>query len=235
MYLDNDLTVSNIELIDRIPGIFGIKDSLGNYKAINQLCSEVYGFEKGTRFIEDGGTDDDIRAPIAEIANTLRSEDKIALRQKKPVKILTKGLFAGGEVLYFYGEKFCIDESHVAFHQVNLTELKNINVLNVHKLFNLIKKQFPENKNNQGSICIDSCYHDIGLTERQSEILYLFILGKTMREIGEFLMISKRTAEYHIDNIKRKFNCHNKGELITYALENNLMSRIPETIFEKFS
>lgn len=58
------------------------------------------------------------------------------------------------------------------------------------------------------------------LTKREKEIGYLLVEGKTAREVGEILFISKRTAELHIANIKDKLNCRKKSELIWHFISN---------------
>jgi DNA-binding NarL/FixJ family response regulator len=59
------------------------------------------------------------------------------------------------------------------------------------------------------------------LSKREKEILEQLAYGKTNREIGERLHISKYTVDTHIRNIKEKLDLHKKGELIKFVLLNN--------------
>ncbi|HET8809056.1 MAG TPA: DNA-binding response regulator [Flavobacteriaceae bacterium] len=59
------------------------------------------------------------------------------------------------------------------------------------------------------------------LSRRETEILEQLALGKTNKEIGESLFISKHTVDTHIRNIKEKLGLHKKGELIKFVLLNN--------------
>ena len=52
------------------------------------------------------------------------------------------------------------------------------------------------------------------LSDRENEVLSHVVRGKTSKEIGMQLDISRRTVEHHIENIKYKTNCHSKAELI---------------------
>lgn len=54
---------------------------------------------------------------------------------------------------------------------------------------------------------------DLYLTEREFQCVNYLSLGKTAEEIAVILKISKRTAESHIQNIKRKMNCYNQFRL----------------------
>ncbi|NJW51395.1 response regulator transcription factor [Salinimicrobium oceani] len=62
------------------------------------------------------------------------------------------------------------------------------------------------------------------LSEREIQILQLLATGKTNREIGRSLFISKFTVDTHVKNIKEKLNLNKKGELIRFVLSNRLQS-----------
>jgi len=60
------------------------------------------------------------------------------------------------------------------------------------------------------------------LSDRELEVLCLVAIAKTSKEIGLELFISKVTVESHIRNIKDKLGFTRSGELIRYALKNNI-------------
>jgi len=51
------------------------------------------------------------------------------------------------------------------------------------------------------------------LTDKELQCLYWLIRGKTLPEISIILAMSERTAEKHIENVKRKLNCHTQCEI----------------------
>lgn len=55
----------------------------------------------------------------------------------------------------------------------------------------------------------------ITLTNRESQCLKLVLKGKSAKQIAYELNISIRTAEIHLDNIRRKAKCRTKVELIS--------------------
>lgn len=57
-------------------------------------------------------------------------------------------------------------------------------------------------------------YNNIYLTQRQKEIIYHMVRGKTAKEIAVILNVSPRTIEHHIENIKIRTNSDSKSELI---------------------
>lgn len=60
------------------------------------------------------------------------------------------------------------------------------------------------------------------LTKREKEILIILSSGKTSKEIGFILNISKLTVDKHKKNIKEKLNLNTLGELINFSISSNL-------------
>jgi DNA-binding CsgD family transcriptional regulator len=52
------------------------------------------------------------------------------------------------------------------------------------------------------------------ISYREQECLSLAMKGKSSREIGEILYLSKRTVEHYFESIKNKWNCLSKSEMI---------------------
>jgi DNA-binding NarL/FixJ family response regulator len=65
------------------------------------------------------------------------------------------------------------------------------------------------------------------LTTRERQVLNLVANGYTIRQIGEKLGISPRTAETHRVNIGRRLGIRNVAQMVRYAIENDL-SPVPK-------
>ena len=67
---------------------------------------------------------------------------------------------------------------------------------------------------------------DIGsrLTPREKEIVQLLAEGKSNKEAASALNISVKTVETHRTNIMRKLRFHSVGELVRYAVHNNIVA-----------
>jgi DNA-binding NarL/FixJ family response regulator len=61
------------------------------------------------------------------------------------------------------------------------------------------------------------------VTSRERDVVQLIAEGKSSREIGTILGISTKTAETHRANIMRKLALHSVGELVRYALRNQIV------------
>jgi DNA-binding NarL/FixJ family response regulator len=61
------------------------------------------------------------------------------------------------------------------------------------------------------------------LTRRESEVLSLLAQGMTNKEIAERLVISERTAKFHVSSILRKLAADNRTEAVTVAAQHGLI------------
>jgi DNA-binding NarL/FixJ family response regulator len=61
------------------------------------------------------------------------------------------------------------------------------------------------------------------LTPREREVVQLLAEGKSSKEVATHLDLSVKTAETHRSNIMRKLNLHSVGELVLYAVRNNMV------------
>lgn len=83
------------------------------------------------------------------------------------------------------------------------------------------KKVIESSKNTHSSlndITINSwtCAHNKSptLNRREIEVMLRLIMGKTTKLTAKELFLSPRTVEYYINNIKNKFSCNNKTDLL---------------------
>ena len=70
-------------------------------------------------------------------------------------------------------------------------------------------------------------YLHIALSQREEQCLFYLVYGKTAKMIGKILGLSPRTVEHYIDNIKSKFGCNTKMELIDKAINEGYLKNIP--------
>ena len=63
------------------------------------------------------------------------------------------------------------------------------------------------------------------LSERELEIIELVAQGLTNLEIGERLMISKRTVDNHVSNVFTKTGAKNRVALLNWAMDHGKICR----------
>ena len=71
---------------------------------------------------------------------------------------------------------------------------------------------------------------DLGLTERELEVLRLVAEGRTNREVAEALFISPKTASVHVSNILRKIGATNRGEASAIAHRHGLGASVAPSV-----
>jgi NarL family two-component system response regulator LiaR len=65
---------------------------------------------------------------------------------------------------------------------------------------------------------------NIGLTDREREVLSLLVKGLSNPEIAEHLNVSRATVKVHVSNILGKLGVSNRAEAIAFAIQNKLIS-----------
>jgi DNA-binding NarL/FixJ family response regulator len=63
-----------------------------------------------------------------------------------------------------------------------------------------------------------------GLTMREREVAVLIAQGKSNGEIADELVVSKRTVEEHISNIRAKLGFTKRAQIVRWAIENGLVN-----------
>lgn len=86
-----------------------------------------------------------------------------------------------------------------------------------------------ENDNNQ-YIFYENSIPAENLTKKELTCLFYLLRGVNTKDVAKLLLISARTVETHIENIKFKLNCSTKSDLINKAIEKNLLRLIPKDI-----
>jgi DNA-binding CsgD family transcriptional regulator len=67
------------------------------------------------------------------------------------------------------------------------------------------------------------------LTDRERDVLGLLALGHTNREAAEELFLSVRTVESHRARIQQKLGITGRAELVRYAIDRDLVAKLPIT------
>jgi DNA-binding CsgD family transcriptional regulator len=71
----------------------------------------------------------------------------------------------------------------------------------------------------------DLSHQRMELSERELEIIELVAQGLTNQEIGERLMISKRTVDNHVSNVFTKTGDKNRVALLNWAMDHGKICR----------
>lgn len=134
-----------------------------------------------------------------ETASIYNGQEITFLSIKSPLRTAT------GKVIGVFGLSYNLNNSTLDDSQLlQILMFAEPSVRNQLTQF-LRKKQFQTN---------NSVNPEFKLSPRESEVLMHLIQGKSAREIGGILFISRRTVENTIARIKDKTNCKSKYDLI---------------------
>ncbi|MFC2104476.1 response regulator transcription factor [Bacteroidota bacterium] len=137
--------------------------------------------------------------------------------QKRKSVLIFAGYFLIGYLL------FALSNLDFYFFQLNIDEYDPILflILNVWPLlwilfyFNKYHNHSLSKTNNQGNL--DELFLEYKISERESEIIYLIIKGKSNKEIEQILFISFNTVKNHIYNIYKKLGVSSRSRLIHFV------------------
>jgi ATP/maltotriose-dependent transcriptional regulator MalT len=63
------------------------------------------------------------------------------------------------------------------------------------------------------------------LTRREVEILSLIVEGHSSKKVADLLFVSKRTVDFHLDNIYEKLQVTNRMQALQRAMRLGLLPR----------
>lgn len=213
-----------------VPDVFlWCKDLEGNYVANNLQFAGFVGFKNPKEVI--GISDFYIRSPASELADLFQTCDKEVADTrvtKKFFELLKDGngqmkillvtkvpiLNENQEVIATFGHGQDITRSYAKLGSLLLNPKP-------------CKKDWPLRPN---SFSIKNTCNP-NLTRRQAECLFFFLRHKTTKDIANILKISIRTVHDHLEQLKDKFFCQTKNELMEKTLALGFFNFIPESIF----
>lgn len=81
----------------------------------------------------------------------------------------------------------------------------------------LLESQFPFSNVKRILSKLPDC--TMPLTPREIEVLHHFIIGQSAKNVAKMIGISHRTAEHHLENIRKKLAVKSKSELLNKLFE----------------
>lgn len=201
------------------------------YAEVNAATAAVFGYAKAENML--GVKDDNVPCKIAEFAPVFQAEDKKVIKYKQIKQFLELMYCADNQWRLFLVTK----QPWIEHHQIQGTTALCLDATEIYHKFIPFILNNSENALNRGKLGLKSApltnnhYGNDQLSEQQSKVLFYLLRGKTAKAIADILHISRRTVETHLDQIKIKFNCHKKSELIEKAVHLGFNYYLPEFLF----
>ncbi len=220
------------QLFDQMPDAWGCKDNHSVFLYANENYCRLVGLNHPKEAI--GRTDFDMPCQTSNCANLFRAQDQRVMQLNQKIRILDIHPFAGNEWKAYIFTKTPLTDPNLGvigtiFHGVDVTSRPVIEIGALLAKMSLSDVSSP--LVGQNSYMLSTHFSGINLTQRQSEVLFFLLRGKTAKHIAVVLSISFRTVEAYIEQLKHKFSAANKEELIELAITAGFLSFIPKSLF----
>ncbi len=231
---DNILNIPH-HFINQIPGYFSVvttdsKYISANLNTIRKLCGHL---DMDTLF---GATYGDISGLVAEQHDNFVVQDQETLQRNASIKIIARCCFVKDNWITVFGEKFLIrdEEDNIAGVACHLYDITSSNIIDIYRVMSLMKNQTsPKKLAQQFSYMLEQGYPDVQLSNRETEILFFLLRGKSNKQIAALLHLSPRTIESYVERIKDHLICKSKAEVIEKGIFLGYMNILPQSLFEK--
>lgn len=84
----------------------------------------------------------------------------------------------------------------------------------------------PRVRNDHKHYYLGAPYLDIYLTRREAETMFWMMQNYTISHAAHKMHLSARTVEFYLKNLKLKFHCKTKNELVKKLLQTNLLQQL---------
>lgn len=229
--MKEETCLKQYQTLSYVPGIVIFRDRQGRSEIINEKGCRMLGIRDPSSLWSNPLPDHLLPCPLSELHREFFEEDQLALKTEREQQFLGQYCYNGNDWrTIFYSKAPRYTEGKLVglttiIHDIGNTPLAPVSLRLLH-MTNPGKKQF-------GYLLRDD-YHELNLSKRQSEVLFFLIRGKTSKEIAEFLDVSQRTVETHVEYIKFKLSLETKADIIAFCVDNGYANMIPRSIFKFF-
>lgn len=230
-----DRTSFSLESLSKImPGVFFWKKTSDSvYMEMNAACAELFGINRKREI--SGFTDHDIPCKISEFAELFQQQDRQVIETGCPLKLLEIHTCAKNQTRIMLNTKnplrnqndriigtfaYCIDITKQSGSLINVLSMMS-HFENSPKLIN-------------GSYVLHNDQSNSLLTNREMDCLFYLLRGKSSKQTAAILKISFRTVEQYIEQLKAKFKCETKSDLIESAVSKGYMNILPSSLFNHY-
>lgn len=221
-------------LFDQMPGAWGCKDENSVFMYANSEYGRIIGLKHHEEAV--GLTDFDMPCETVNCAHLFKQQDSKVIQTAQKMRILDVHPFSGYEwKAYIFTKTPLLDENKkiigTIFHGADITNSTSI------ELGSLLSRMSIEGVKNdllgQNSYMLGSKFESLKLSDRQSEVLFFLLRGKTVKKIAVLLGISPRTVDEYLEQLKHKFSAQSRYELIDKTINLGYLNIIPERLFKR--
>lgn len=209
--LDKDYSIQ-IENFLELPCNVYMKDTKGIYRECNSVHAESFGAAR----IEDilGRTDMQLH-PIKEDCRIFAMNDAEVIKAEAPKIFIEPITFVNRPTVNMLSHKIPCHNKQGKIIGVFGVSVPLDNVQQFPLTSSSLTEKNPPIQVNQNQ----NEYANIKVSKREKECLTCLAKGMTAKEIARVLNLSPRTIEFYIENMKKKYRCNNRIQLIAKAYD----------------
>jgi DNA-binding CsgD family transcriptional regulator len=215
-------------VLEQMPEIVFLKNIDFTYAGVN---SHLVDFSRlGNRGRILGQKDSGL--PWAEGAKIYREIDKAVLAGTNKKTIIEVRVGSGEKVTAIQNKNLIRDPltKEPIGIMATMTELDVALLERFSSIQSRDKKVFAQTGTNLTNYRIEE-YNGYSLTGRESQCLFLLLRGFTTKKIALSLDIQPTTADKFINNVRQKFGCNYKTDLVERAIKKGMFNVIPPSIY----
>lgn len=214
------MLVPEKSLLDFLPGLIGWKDANRHYLGANKALLATKGFSYAEEIA--GKTDEEL---------TPWSIEDNQVYQQQDLSVLNGDKISIAHIDVKTNDVFLLEKRPLTDHNNIVTGLiYHCLPRRKDEVFRLLS-QFDDKLNlGTSHYTLKNHQNKYDLSTREYECVFLLIRGKSAKEIGMLLSLSKRTVESYIENIKNKMDCKNKAEILVKAVLSGYHTYLPASL-----
>ena len=222
----------NYEFVRYLPSFAELRAVTGELIIGNDRNLSIQGF--GSLEEAEGTGYCDFKCDAVAMQDSFEAQNKLAIRRKgDPQYFLSYCKYSHGEWIATFGSKTLIYQDQKPYAILcTMDYTQKLGLLDLSR-FVFKESMQAKAKKNQFDYSIDEFKDNFSLTEREKQVVFYLLRGKTSKAIAEVLHISKRTSDFHIENLKLKLGCNNKEALIEKLMVEGYLSLLPKSILFK--
>lgn len=224
-------TLSPMDLVVQSSSLMVMTDYEDHFIAVSQGVASLCGYPSIDRMV--GTTNHDLPCGAVKLADDFKAANREVFTKQQPSRFLCVSTYSDNDFHAMLGERSPLfnpdNPNEVVACLTNAFEISNGFILECSIKLSMVDRYFHgRSSDNIYKIAPNNLPYN--LTKKEHECLFLLVRGKTASEIALMLNVSKRTIETHIENIKNKFGCTKKSELIEKAIAVGYVTLLPEFV-----
>lgn len=219
----------HLEFINQLPGMALLRDTECRCLWANEFTARSLGFANQAAVI--GRTPFDLPCPAAICAASFVEQAHYVITHKKALYMLEiLNLSQGERRILWTSEQPILHHNTVLGGLRHAIDLTHFPMAKVSDWLLKSEQYYTPQRADTRSYTVNGSPKDHGLTPRELDCLFYVLRGQTNKEVGRSLGISCRTVDKYLQNIKYKWHCPNKKNVIDRAIQEGLLDYLPTHI-----